>query len=103
MFGFGRRKAADFRRGGGFLSRLARDSRGNTLAIVGAALIPLTAMIGSGVDMSRAYMAKTRLQSACDAKIARDDDLGAVSLHCADDRFRDLFRLEHETVAEAVR
>ena len=24
-------------------------------------------MIGSGVDMSRAYMAKTRLQSACDA------------------------------------
>ena len=67
MFGFGRRKAADSRRSGGFLSRLARDSRGNTLAIVGAALIPLTAMIGSGVDMSRAYMAKTRLQVACDA------------------------------------
>jgi Flp pilus assembly protein TadG len=67
MFGFGRRKAADSRRGGGFLSRLARDSRGNTLAIVGAALVPLAAMIGSGVDMSRAYMAKTRLQTACDA------------------------------------
>jgi Flp pilus assembly protein TadG len=67
MFGFWRRKAADSRRGGTFLSRLARDSRGNTLAIVGAALIPLTAMIGSGVDMSRAYMAKTRLQVACDA------------------------------------
>ncbi len=67
MFGFGRRKAANIRRGGGFLSRLARDSRGNTLAIVGAALIPLAAMIGSGVDMSRAYMAKTRLQTACDA------------------------------------
>lgn len=67
MFGFGRRKGADSRRIGGFLSRLARDSRGNTLAIVGAALIPLAAMIGSGVDMSRAYMAKTRLQTACDA------------------------------------
>jgi Flp pilus assembly protein TadG len=52
---------------GGFLSRLARDVRGNTLAIVGAALVPLSAMIGSGLDMSRAYMAKTRLQSACDA------------------------------------
>lgn len=51
----------------GFLGRLRSDARGNTLAIVGAALIPLTAMIGSGVDMSRAYMAKTRLQSACDA------------------------------------
>ena len=67
MFGFGRRKAAGESRGRGFLSRLVRDSRGNTLAIVGAALIPLTAMIGSGVDMSRAYMAKTRLQMACDA------------------------------------
>jgi len=52
---------------GGFLRRLARDARGNTLAIVGAALVPLAGMIGSGVDMSRAYMAKTRLQSACDA------------------------------------
>jgi Flp pilus assembly protein TadG len=51
----------------GFLRRLARDARGNTLAIVGAALVPLAGMIGSGVDMSRAYMAKTRLQSACDA------------------------------------
>ncbi len=67
MFGFLRRKVANSPRGGGFLSRLARDSRGNTLAIVGAALIPLAAMIGSGVDMSRAYMAKTRLQNACDA------------------------------------
>ena len=61
------RKAMTARRDGGFLTRLARDSRGNTLAIVGAALVPLAAMIGSGVDMSRAYMAKTRLQSACDA------------------------------------
>src|SRR3954470_11325217 len=52
---------------GGFMRRLARDTRGNTLAIVGAALVPLAGMIGSGVDMSRAYMAKTRLQSACDA------------------------------------
>ena len=53
--------------GCGLLPRLARDVRGNTLAIVAAALVPLAAMIGSGVDMSRAYMAKTRLQSACDA------------------------------------
>ena len=51
----------------GFFSRLRRDVRGNTLAIVAAALVPLAGMIGSGVDMSRAYMAKTRLQSACDA------------------------------------
>ena len=49
------------------LSRLLRDSRGNTLAIVAAALIPITAMIGGGVDMSRAYLAKGRMQQACDS------------------------------------
>jgi len=63
----GSRTAADSAPRKGFLARLARDVRGNTLAIVGAALVPLAGMIGSGVDMSRAYMAKTRLQSACDA------------------------------------
>lgn len=31
------------------------------------AMIPLTAMIGSGLDMARAYMAKEKLQTACDA------------------------------------
>lgn len=49
------------------LARLARDKRGNVLAIVGAALVPLTIMIGSGIDLSRAYMAKSKMQSACDA------------------------------------
>src|SRR3954466_1667747 len=63
----GRGGEAQAGRSGGFMRRLARDARGNTLAIVGAALVPLAGMIGSGVDMSRAYMAKTRLQSACDA------------------------------------
>ena len=68
MFSFSARgKVADATRKPGFLTRLRRDGRGNTFAIVAAALVPLTAMIGSGVDMSRAYMAKTRLQSACDA------------------------------------
>jgi len=60
-------RAAASSRGKGFLTKLARDTRGNTLAIVGAALVPLAGMIGSGVDMSRAYMAKNRLQNACDA------------------------------------
>lgn len=39
------------------------------LAISAAALIPLTAVIGSGVDMSRAYLTRTRLQQACDAGV----------------------------------
>lgn len=63
-FGFGgsRRMA-----GTTFLGRLRRDARGNTIAIMAVALIPLTAMIGSGVDMTRAYMARNRLRQACDA------------------------------------
>lgn len=50
-----------------FLTRLARDSRGNTLALMGIALIPLAGMVGGGVDISRMYIVKTRLQHACDA------------------------------------
>jgi Flp pilus assembly protein TadG len=52
-----------------FLSALARDVRGNTLMLVVAALIPLMAMIGSGVDMARGYMAQDQLQQACDAGV----------------------------------
>jgi Flp pilus assembly protein TadG len=53
----------------GFLSRLLRNQAGNTLAIVAAALIPLAGMIGGGLDISRGYLAKTRLQQACDAGV----------------------------------
>ena len=52
-----------------FFGRLAADRRGNTLAIAAAALLPMMALIGGGVDVSRAYMAKTQLQSACDAGV----------------------------------
>ncbi len=51
----------------GLLGRLLRDRRGNTLAMMAALLIPLIGMVGSGVDMARAYMAKAKLQTACDA------------------------------------
>jgi Flp pilus assembly protein TadG len=50
-----------------FLSALARDVRGNTIAIMAAALVPLAGMVGGGVDISRMYIVKTRLQHACDA------------------------------------
>lgn len=51
----------------GFLMRLLRDTRGNTLAMVAAGLIPLLGLIGGGIDMSRIYLTKSRLQQACDA------------------------------------
>jgi Flp pilus assembly protein TadG len=50
-----------------FLTRLRRDVAGNTLMLVAGAILPLTAMIGAGVDMSRTYLVKSRLQQACDA------------------------------------
>lgn len=47
--------------------RLARDNGGNTAAMMAAAIIPLLALIGSGLDMSRAHLVKSKMQSACDA------------------------------------
>ncbi|NVE93541.1 pilus assembly protein [Altererythrobacter lutimaris] len=53
----------------GILSHLARDSRGNTTLMVGAALLPLMALIGGGLDMSVSYMARAKLQNACDSAV----------------------------------
>lgn len=50
-----------------FMSRLARDVRGNTLVMMAAALIPLCGIVGGGIDAGRMYITKTRLQHACDA------------------------------------
>lgn len=51
------------------LARIARDNRGNVLMIFAASLFPLLALIGSGIDMGRAYLAETRLQQACDSGV----------------------------------
>jgi len=53
----------------GFLARLARDSGGNTLALIAASIAPIMAMVGGGVDMGRSYMSQARLQQACDAGV----------------------------------
>ncbi|MBO9519459.1 MAG: hypothetical protein J7493_15460 [Porphyrobacter sp.] len=57
--------AADSNRG--LLRRLRYSDGGNVMAIAAASLLPLMAMIGGGIDMSRLYLTKTRLQQACDA------------------------------------
>ena len=46
---------------------LFRDHRGNTLAMMAVAMVPIAGMIGSGLDMARIYMAEARMQTACDA------------------------------------
>lgn len=48
-------------------TRFIRDERGNTFFLVAAATLPMIGIVGSGVDIGRAYMADLRLQQACDA------------------------------------
>ena len=52
-----------------WLSRLLASKRGNVLPILAASILPMAAMIGGAVDMSRAYMVKSRIQHACDAGV----------------------------------
>ena len=53
----------------GRISRFARDQRGNTYFLVAAAMLPMLGMVGSGIDIGRAYMTDLRLQQACDAGV----------------------------------
>ncbi len=81
------------RRATSLLARLRCDTRGNVLAMVGAALIPLTAMVGGAVDISRAYLAKGRMQQACDAaslagrRVMSDDEMSNAVREEADRYF----------------
>ncbi len=51
------------------LRPLIRDRRGNALMVLAAALVPLTILVGSGLDLGRTYMARAKLQHACDAAV----------------------------------
>lgn len=73
---------------GSFFRKIASDATANTLAISAAALVPLMAMVGGGVDASRYYMTESRLQAACDA--------GALAARRAMDD--NDFTAEHKTV-----
>ncbi len=55
------------RRFGGLLARLRRSVRGNVLVLTAFALIPMIGLVGGGIDLSRLYLVKARLQHACDA------------------------------------
>lgn len=50
-----------------FMRALLQDKSANTLAMTAAAIVPLLAMIGGAVDLSRIFLVQARLQSACDA------------------------------------
>ena len=50
-----------------WLGQLLLDRSGNVVLISAASMVPILALIGGGLDMSRAYMATTQMQAACDA------------------------------------
>lgn len=73
-----------------FFRWLAKDATANTVVVTAAALVPLMAMVGGGVDASRYYMTVTRLQAACDA--------GALAARRA--MSDDQFSSEHRVIGE---
>ena len=50
-----------------YLLRLKRNEKGNVLPIMAAALIPILATIGGGVDYARVSLAQAKLQEAVDS------------------------------------
>ena len=51
------------------LTRFRRSTSGNIMYMTAGMLMPIMATIGAGVDLGQAYMAKSRLQQACDAGV----------------------------------
>lgn len=51
------------------IGKLRRDARGNIMYLTAGLILPIFATIGAGVDLGQAYMAKSRLQQACDAGV----------------------------------
>ncbi|MBB3692094.1 TadE/TadG family type IV pilus assembly protein [Sphingomonas sp. BK580] len=52
-----------------WLTRLGRDRGANVAAMMAVAMLPLAALAGSALDVSRMYVVKSRLQQACDAGV----------------------------------
>lgn len=91
-------KAKDRNRHKRGLQALLQSSAGNTLAIMAAAMLPMSMMVGSAVDMARLYVVKVRLQQACDAgalagrKFMTGDALDANATQQAQNFFSNNFR-----------
>lgn len=83
----------------GFLTRLAKDTRGNVLALTAATVIPMIGMVGSGIDMGRTYLVRTRLQQACDAGVlaARKSITGNALDQAAKDQGASFFNINLKT------
>ncbi|CAH0496729.1 Tad domain-containing protein [Novosphingobium sp. CECT 9465] len=61
------------------LAALLHDRSGNALMILAFAVVPLLALVGSSIDMGRAYLVQSRLQQACDAGVlGARKEMGAI-------------------------
>jgi Flp pilus assembly protein TadG len=63
---------------------ILRDTRGNVLPMAAFGMLLSAALVGGGVDISRAYQVENRLQSACDSAVLAGRR--AVSTNGFDDR-----------------
>ncbi|HWW58417.1 MAG TPA: TadE/TadG family type IV pilus assembly protein [Sphingopyxis sp.] len=65
--------------------RFRRDQRGNAFMLTAAALVPVVGIVGSAVDIGRAYMTQLRLQQACDAGVLAGRRAMAAGSYGADE------------------
>lgn len=62
------------------LKVVSTDKSGNALAIFAIAIVPMLALVGSSIDMGRAYLVESRLQQACDAGVlGARKELGTIT------------------------
>lgn len=62
-------------------SKLLGDQRGNAMMLTAAAMLPLIGIVGSAIDIGRAYMTQLRLQQACDAGVLAGRRAMAAALY----------------------
>ncbi len=60
-------KRMDGKQASGVLTRLLKDQSGNVAAMFALSIVPIMGFAGGGLDISRIYLTRTSLQSACDA------------------------------------
>ncbi|MEL0212758.1 MAG: Tad domain-containing protein, partial [Novosphingobium sp.] len=59
---------------------MSTDTVGNALSIFAIAIVPMLALVGSSIDMGRAYLVESRLQQACDAGVlGARKELGTIT------------------------
>lgn len=92
--------------------RLASNTTGSVMPMAAVGLLMLTALIGGGVDLSRAYKVQNRLQAACDAGVLAgrkavgdngfNDNAEEEATSYFDANFKDTVQGTRETVFNAI-